>query len=89
MEQIFRPAEVLTLDRPEEAIKRFEELKGTAIQSADEFTIIRMKLIIGCGCGGNSENIFAVIKGNHTDLQRYQAFCQTFLNCSAAKMRAR
>lgn len=68
MEQIFKPAEVLTLDRPEEAIQRFEELKNTEIKKADEFTIVRMHLIIGCGCGGNSANIFGVIKGNDRNI---------------------
>ena len=69
MEQIYKNEEVLVLDRPEEAIKEFEELKNKEIKRADEFTIIRMKLIVGCGCGGNSESIFAVVKGNRTDLQ--------------------
>jgi hypothetical protein len=40
---------------------RFEEIKAIPIKKSTDFRIINLRMIVGCGCGGGSTKIHAIV----------------------------
>lgn len=43
---------------------RFDELAQTPIKKTKDFRIVNLRMIIGCGCGGNTTRIHAIVPIN-------------------------
>lgn len=46
----------------------FEALKAKPVERAKEWTIVNLRLIVGCGCGGGGTNIHIAVPGSHPGL---------------------
>lgn len=47
---------------------KFEALKAKPIEKAQEWTIVNLRLIVRCGCGGGGTDIHIAVPGSHPGL---------------------